>query len=477
MIKSGWEVVIGLEIHAQIASESKLFSNAPVGFGSEPNSSVDLFDISAPGVLPILNDKCVELAVKTGLGVDATINKESVFDRKHYFYPDLPSGYQITQFYKPIAVGGKIVINNGKVIRIERIHIEQDAGKSIHDKSASETFIDLNRAGVGLMEIVTAPDLRSSSDASEFISKLRSILRYLGTCDGDMEKGSLRCDANVSVMPAGSTIYGNRVEIKNLNSLKFIEKAIEFEAKRQINEIENGNKIIQETRLFDTDKLETRSMRLKEDSVDYRYFPDPDILPVILSDSYIDSIRSNLPELPDEKLKRYIESFNLPITEARVLVSDKAVSDYFEEVCIKVSDPKLVTNWIIVELFARMNKLGIKINDEANLLPSKFAELLLLIKEQKISLMAAKQVLDLMFETGNDALSIVNKNSLMQINDSNEIVSIVERVLLENADEVKRYRMGEEKLFGFLVGCVMKAASGKANPSTVSSLLKKLLLS
>ncbi len=475
MMKLGWEVVIGLEVHAQIASKSKLFSSAPTSFGADPNTNIELFDVAIPGTLPVLNKECIELAVRTALGIEATVNALSRFDRKHYFYPDLPLGYQTTQFYEPIAKNGSITIDNGKKVKIERLHIEQDAGKSIHDQSTHETFIDLNRAGVGLMEIVTAPDLRSAKEASEFLSKLRLILRYLQTCDGDMEKGSLRCDANVSVRRVGSDVYGNRVEIKNLNSMKFLEKAIEFEASRQIKEIESGNEIIQETRLFDTNVLETRSMRRKEDAVDYRYFPDPDILPVKLSDEYISSIRAQLPELPDQKLKRYTESLNIPLKEAQVLISEKVVSDFFEKLNSVVQDPKLCTNWLIVELFARMNKLEIKMDDRQMIPVEMLAQLLLFLKNNEISAASAKQVLDIMFESDQDPASIIKEKSLMQISNHDAIHEIIIHVLRDNPSEVARYKSGEERLFGFLVGQVMKVAKGKADPSIINKLLKELL--
>ncbi|MDZ5762219.1 Aspartyl/glutamyl-tRNA(Asn/Gln) amidotransferase subunit B [Candidatus Cyrtobacter comes] len=475
MIKSGWEIVIGLEVHAQIASKSKLFSRAPTSFGADPNTNIELFDVAIPGTLPVLNKECIELAVLTALGVGAVINKLSRFDRKHYFYPDLPLGYQTTQFYEPIARDGIITIGSGKTIKIERLHIEQDAGKSIHDQSMYETFIDLNRAGIGLMEIVTAPDLRSAKEASEFLSKLRLILRYLNTCDGDMEKGSLRCDANVSVRPIGSDKYGNRVEIKNLNSLKFLEKAIEFEAIRQIAEIESGNDIIQETRLFDTNNLETRSMRLKEDAVDYRYFPDPDILPVELSDEYISSMKARLPELPDQKLKRYTESLNIPLKEALVLIAEKSVSEFFEKLNSLVQDSKLCTNWLIVELFARMNKLEVKIDDERMIKVHMLAQLLLFLKNNEISASSAKQGLDIMFESGKDPASIIKERSLMQISNHDTIKEIIICVLSENSLEVERYKNGEDRLFSFFVGQVMKIAKGKADPGIINELLKKLL--
>lgn len=472
-----WEVVIGLEIHAQIASDSKLFSGASTKFGGGPNTQVSLVDAAMPGMLPVLNEYCILQAVKTGLGLNAKINKVSAFDRKNYFYADLPQGYQISQFYHPIVGEGYLEIDvdekYSKTVRIERIHLEQDAGKSIHDQSPTDSFIDLNRAGIALMEVVTKPDLSSAAEAAEFIKKLRNILRYLGTCDGDMEKGSLRCDANVSVRKPGREL-GTRCEIKNLNSTKNLIKAIEYEIARQIDVLESCGKVAQETRLFDVNLSETRSMRSKEDAFDYRYFPDPDLLRVVISDDYIETIRIGLPELPDHKKKRYMSDFGLSNYDANMLASDKDTAKFFEEVILKIANKKLAANWILGELFGRLNKLSMKLSDSV-ISPEKLIELLNVIEDDTISGKIAKDVLDVMFETGKRAIDIIEERGLKQITDTSEIEKIIQEVLANNSHKVDEYKSGKDKLFGFFVGQVMKDSGGKVNPQLVNDLLKKSL--
>jgi aspartyl-tRNA(Asn)/glutamyl-tRNA(Gln) amidotransferase subunit B len=473
-----WELVIGLEVHAQVKSNTKLFSSASTSFGAEPNTQVALVDVAFPGMLPVLNEFVVEQAIKTGIGISGAINKVSVFDRKNYFYPDLPQGYQITQLYHPIVSNGnlEISLSNGEVknIKIERIHLEQDAGKSLHESSPYYTYIDLNRAGIALMEIVTAPDIRSTHEAAEFMKKLRSILRYLDTCDGDMEKGSLRCDANVSVNLPGQP-YGTRCEIKNLNSIKHIMKAIEYEALRQIEILESGGKILQETRLYDVDRDETRTMRSKEDANDYRYFPDPDLLPLELEDSLIEKIKNEMPELPDEKKSRYIKELNLSPYDADVICADKEVADYFEEVA-QNRDAKLTANWITAELFGRLNKRGIDLS-ESNISSQRIGKLIDLISSNIISGKIAKDILDMMFESEKDPKEIVKERGLEQITDIKEIEKIVDQICKENQDKVQEYKAGKDKLFGFFVGQVMKISGGKANPDIVNQILQNKLSS
>lgn len=471
-----WEVVIGLEIHAQVSSKSKLFSRASTEFGGNPNSQVSFVDAAMPGMLPTLNEFCVEQAVKTGLGLGAKINKKSIFDRKNYFYADLPQGYQISQFYYPIVGEGQLEIDledgSSKIVGIERIHLEQDAGKSMHDQSPTDSIIDLNRCGIALMEIVTKPDMRSPYEAGDFLKKLRAIVRALGTCDGDMEKGSMRCDANVSVRKPGEAL-GTRCELKNLNSIRNVMRAIEIEVERQVDIIESGGKIIQETRLFNANTEETRAMRSKEDANDYRYFPDPDLLPVILTDEYIENIKSQLPELPEQKRKRYESEFGLSKYDAAVLSNEMEVARFFEEVASK-GDAKLAANWITVELFARLNKLSINLAD-CKVKPSDLSELIQLIKTDVISGKIAKEIFEIMFETGQDPLFIVEEKGLRQITDSNAIDDIVSQVIAQNQDKVAEYRAGKDKLFGFFVGQVMKLSGGKMNPQSVNDILKKYL--
>ncbi|MBT4699312.1 MAG: Asp-tRNA(Asn)/Glu-tRNA(Gln) amidotransferase subunit GatB [Pseudomonadota bacterium] len=471
-----WEVVIGLEVHAQVSSNAKLFSSSATKFGSEPNSQVSLIDAAMPGMLPVINKFCIEQAVKTGLGLKAKINLLSVFDRKNYFYADLPQGYQISQFKHPIVGEGEVILDmpyGTKKIGIERLHLEQDAGKSLHDQDPTKTFIDLNRSGVALMEIVSKPDLRSPEEVAEYIKKLRSIMRYLGTCDGNMEEGSLRADVNVSVRKVGSKDFGTRCEIKNVNSIKFMQQAIQYEAKRQIELLEEGKKIDQETRLFDTKKNETRPMRSKEDAHDYRYFPDPDLPPLKFDQSFVDGIKKKLPELPDDKKERLIKDYKLSSYEAGVLISDKDTSDYFEDIA-KNSDVKLSINWVIGDLFAALNKIGKSIK-ESPISSKNLAKLIDLIKNNTISGRIAKEVFELMINDNRDPKVIVEEKGLIQESNVGELEKIIEKVLKENGDKVAEYKSGKDKLFGFFVGSVIKESKGKANPALVNDILKKKL--
>jgi aspartyl-tRNA(Asn)/glutamyl-tRNA(Gln) amidotransferase subunit B len=472
-----WEVVIGLEVHAQVSSNAKLFSGAPTEFGAEPNHNVSFVDAAMPGMLPVINAYAVEQAVRTGLGLKAQINRRSVFDRKNYFYADLPQGYQISQFLDPIVGEGVIQLDmpDGSVreIGVTRLHLEQDAGKSLHEHSPDHTFIDLNRSGIALMEIVSEPDLRTPEEAALYMKKLRAILRYLGTCDGDMEKGSMRCDANISVRPVGSDKLGTRCEIKNMNSVRFLQKAIQYEAERQVALIESGGVVDQETRLYDSTLNETRSMRSKEEAHDYRYFPDPDLLPLEFSQAFVDKIKATLPELPDEKKQRYVGDLGLTPYDASVLVADKASAEYFEQIA-NDNDPKLAANWMISELFARLNKLEKDI-EHSPVTPQAFSELLALMEDNTISGKIAKDVLDKMFETGADAATIVEQEGLKQVTDSGAIEAMIDEVLNANPDKVEQYRAGKDKLFGFFVGQIMKASQGKANPQAVNEILKSKL--
>jgi aspartyl-tRNA(Asn)/glutamyl-tRNA(Gln) amidotransferase subunit B len=471
-----WEVVIGLEVHAQVISRSKLFSGASTAFGAEPNSQVSTVDAAMPGMLPVVNERCLEQAVRTGLALGAKINLHSVFARKNYFYPDLPPGYQISQYEEPIVGEGEILVDledgETKRVGIERLHLEQDAGKSLHDQSPTKSFIDLNRAGVSLMEIVSKPDLRSAEEASAYVSKLRSILRYIGACDGNMQEGSLRCDANVSVRKPGGEL-GTRCEIKNVNSLRFLRQAIEYEAMRQIEIIEDGGTIDQETRLFDAGKGETRSMRSKEEAHDYRYFPDPDLLPITLTPDFVEEQRASLPELPDEKKNRFIADYGLSAYDAGVLVAERVTADYFESV-VKGRDAKLAANWVISELFGRLNKAGRDIT-ESPVSAHSLGGLIDLIADGTISGSIAKKVFDEMFESGDEAAEIVDRQGLKQVTDTGAIEGIIEQVLDGNQDKVAEYRSGKDKLFGFFVGQVMRASQGKANPKMVNELLRKKL--
>ena len=474
--KNIYEVVIGLEVHAQVLSNSKLFSSSPTKFGAEPNTQVSLVDAAFPGMLPVINEYCVKQAIKTGIGLKAKINNKSVFDRKNYFYADLPQGYQISQFKNPIVGEGVVTLDmpyGQRDIGIERLHLEQDAGKSIHDIEPQNTFVDLNRSGVALMEIVSKPDLRTLEEVNAYIKKLRSIMRYLGTCDGNMQEGSLRADVNVSVRRNDTKELGTRCEIKNVNSIKFMQMAIDYEANRQVDLIEEGKTIDQETRLFDIKKNETRSMRSKEDAHDYRYFPDPDLLPLVLKNDFIEKIKSEIPELPDEKKKRFIDKFNLSPYEANVLVSDKETSDYFEKV-IQNSDVKLATNWITGELFALLNEKDIEIN-KSPISAENLSKLINLIKDGTISGKIAKSVFELMTHGDKDPLDIINEKGLKQQSDPKELEKLIDKVINENPDKVKEYKSGKEKLFGFFVGQSMKISGGKANPQLLNEILKKKL--
>ena len=474
-----WEVVIGLEVHAQAVSNAKLFSGASAVFGADPNTQVTFLDAGMPGMLPVLNKACVDQAIKTGLGMNSTINKVSVFDRKNYFYPDLPLGYQISQFYYPIVTGGCIDIdleNEVKRINITRLHLEQDAGKSTHDLHPSLSYIDFNRAGVALMEIVSEPEMRSSQEAMAYVKKLRSILRYLGTCDGNMEEGSLRVDANISLHQPG-TPFGTRAEIKNVNSVRFLGQAIEYEIVRQLDIIESGGTVIQETRLFDPAKGVTRSMRSKEDAMDYRYFPDPDLRPLVLDEARIEAIRVTMPELPDAKRDRFIQEFSLTKYDANVLVAEKETADFYEEI-VGFSkghgSGKLIANWLIVEVFGAMNRDS-KLIDDLPFEPQHLANLVDLIIDNTISGKIAKDVFSKMWETGKAPAQLIDELGLKQVSDTGVIEKTVDDVIAANASQVEQYRAGKEQVFGFLVGQVMKALQGKANPGVANEMLKKKL--
>lgn len=470
-----WEIVIGLEVHAQVSSNAKLFSGAATKFGAEPNSQVSLVDAAMPGMLPVINKECVRQAVKTGLGINAKINRFSVFDRKNYFYPDLPQGYQISQFKQPIVGEGLLVIkvsDGEKKIGIERLHLEQDAGKSLHDQHPKKSFIDLNRSGVALMEIVSKPDLRSPEEAGVYVKKLRSILRYLGTCDGNMQEGSLRCDVNVSVRKPGEAL-GTRCEIKNVNSIRFIQQAIEYESRRQIEIIEDGGSINQETRLFDSNKGETRSMRSKEEAHDYRYFPDPDLLPLEFSQEFVDKIASEMPELPDAKMIRFITEYELSQADAMLLVEEQETADFYEILAIG-RDKKLAANWLGTELFGVLNKEGISLK-ESPVSADSLGGLIDLISDGTISGRIAKDIFVEMFATGQEAGAIVELKGLRQISDSDTITKLINSIMSENEDKVTEFKSGKEKLFGFFVGQVMKKSQGKANPKLVNDLLREKL--
>jgi aspartyl-tRNA(Asn)/glutamyl-tRNA(Gln) amidotransferase subunit B len=470
-----WEVVIGMEIHAQVTSRSKLFSGAPTAFGAEPNDNVSLVDAAMPGMLPVINRECVAQAVRTGLGLKAQINHRSVFDRKNYFYPDLPQGYQISQYKSPIVGEGEVLVDlpDGESIRvgIERLHLEQDAGKSLHDQHPSMSFVDLNRSGVALMEIVSKPDLRSSEEAKAYVTKLRTILRYLGTCDGDMEKGNLRADVNVSVRKPGDP-FGTRCEIKNVNSIRFIGQAIEVEARRQIAIIEDGGTIDQETRLFDPTKGETRSMRSKEEAHDYRYFPDPDLLPLEFDQAFVDGLAAGLPELPDAKKARFIESYGLSPYDATVLVAERASADYYEAVA-KGRDGKIAANWVINELFGRLNKEGKGIEDSP-VSAAQLGAIVDLIGDGTISGKIAKDVFEIVWSEGGDPRGIVESRGLRQVTDTGAIEAAIDQIIAANPDKVEQAK-AKPTLLGWFVGQTMKATGGKANPAAVNALLKAKL--
>ena len=472
-----WEMVIGLEVHAQVISKAKLFSAAAAQFGAEPNTQVSFVDAAFPGMLPVINRICVEQAVKTGLGLNGQINLVSVFDRKNYFYPDLPAGYQISQFSRPIVGKGSLTIElaDGRTreIGITRLHLEQDAGKSLHDQHPAKTYVDLNRSGVALMEIVSEPDLRSPEEAGAYLKKLRAILRYLGTCDGNMDEGSMRCDANVSVRKPGAA-YGTRCEIKNVNSIRFVMQAIEYEARRQVELLEGGGAVKQETRLFDPGRGETRSMRSKEEAHDYRYFPDPDLLPLVLDPADVARVRAAMPELPDAKKARFMRDFKLSAYDAGVLVAEKENAEFFETVAKGRKDPKLAANWVIVELFGVLNREGKGI--AASPVSAKaLAGLLDLIENATISGRIAKDVFAEMVATGQEAAAIVEAKGLRQVTDSGAIEAAIEKVIADNAAKVAEYRGGRAALFGWFVGQVMKATQGKANPALVNQILKQKL--
>jgi len=474
--KGRWEVIIGLEVHAQVLSKSKLFSSSPTKFGAEPNTQVSLVDSAFPGMLPVINQFCIEQSIKTGLGLKAKINLNSVFDRKNYFYADLPQGYQISQYKNPIVGEGVVILDmpyGTKKVGIERLHLEQDAGKSIHDMDPENSFVDLNRSGIALMEIVSKPDLRSPEEVNSYIKKLRSIMRYIGTCDGNMQEGSLRADVNVSVRKVGDKKFGTRCEIKNVNSIKFMQMAIEYEAKRQVELLESGKKIDQETRLFDTKKNTTRTMRSKEDAHDYRYFPDPDLLPLKIDKNLIDKLKKELPELPDQKKERFIKDYNLSSYEANILVSEKEISNYYEEV-ISECDKKLATNWITVELFAVLNKKNLSIT-QSPVSAKNLSSLIKMISSGKISGKIAKSVFDKMQDGDKNPNQIVEKEGLLQQSDPKKLEKLISEVLLKNQDKVAEYKSGKVKLFGYFVGEIMKISKGKANPNLVNDILKTKL--
>jgi aspartyl-tRNA(Asn)/glutamyl-tRNA(Gln) amidotransferase subunit B len=475
-----WEVIIGLEVHAQVTSESKLFSGASTTFGAAPNANVSLVDAAMPGMLPVINEECVKQAIRSGLGLKAQVNLKSVFDRKNYFYPDLPQGYQISQFKQPIIGEGKIMISVGPdregkfeeiEIGIERLHLEQDAGKSLHDQHPTMSYVDLNRSGVALMEIVSKPDMRSADEAKAYVTKLRTILRYLGTCDGNMDEGSLRADVNVSVRKPGGE-FGTRCEIKNVNSIRFIGQAIDFEARRQIAILEDGGKIDQETRLFDPNKGETRSMRSKEEAHDYRYFPDPDLLPLEFDQAYVDALAKDLPELPDAKRDRLVNALGLSVYDASILVSEKAIADYFEQVA-KGRDGKTAANWVINDLLGLLNKAG-KAIEESPVSPAQLGSIIDLIKEGVISGKIAKDLFEIVWNEGGDPRQIVEARGMKQVTDTGAIEKAVDEIIAANPDKVEQAR-AKPTLAGWFVGQVMKSTGGKANPQAVNDLVKAKL--
>jgi aspartyl-tRNA(Asn)/glutamyl-tRNA(Gln) amidotransferase subunit B len=471
-----WEVVVGLEVHAQVISQAKLFSGAATAFGAEPNTQVSFVDAAFPGMLPVINAECVAQAVRTGLGLNAQINLESRFDRKNYFYADLPAGYQISQYQHPIVGTGVITIDLGdgtsKEIGITRLHLEQDAGKSLHDQHPTKSYIDLNRAGVALMEIVSEPDIRSPEEAGAYLTKLRQILRYLGTCDGNMEEGSMRADVNVSVRKPGEA-YRTRCEVKNVNSIRFVMQAVEAEARRQIAVWEEGGEVAQETRLFDSARGTTRPMRSKEHAHDYRYFPDPDLLPLVLDAAWVEGLKAHLPELPDAKAARFMRDHGLPAYDARVLVAEQATADFYEAVA-KGRDGKQAANWVMGDFFAALNRTGATI-ETSPVTAANLGKLLDLIADATINGRIAKEVFEAMVETGDDPVAIVDAKGLRQVTDTGAIDAAVAEVLAKNGDKVAEYRSGKDKLFGFFVGQVMKAMAGKGNPALVNEVLKKQL--
>ena len=485
--KGDWELVIGMEVHAQVASKSKLFSGASTKFGNEPNSNVSMVDAAMPGMLPVINEFCVEQAVRTGLGLKAKINLYSAFDRKNYFYPDLPQGYQISQLYHPIVGEGEILVNLdagiARNVRVERIHLEQDAGKSVHDMDPNMSFVDLNRTGVALMEIVSMPDIRSPEEAAAYVTKLRQILRYLGTCDGNMQNGNMRADVNVSVCPSGQyekfrasgdfSHLGTRCELKNMNSMRFIQLAIDFEARRQISILEDGGTIDQETRLYDAEKNETRSMRSKEEAHDYRYFPDPDLLPLEIDQKWVDGIAENLPELPDEKKIRFIKEFKVTEYDASVLTADLSDAEYFEKIATG-RDGKQAANWVINELFGRLNKADLTIK-ESPISTTQLGDILDLISKGDISGKIAKDLFEIVWTEGGNPSDIVDKRGMKQVTDTTKIEAAIDKIMTENPDQVTKAKENP-KLAGWFVGQVMKATGGKANPKAVNEIIAKKLL-
>ena len=485
--KGDWELVIGMEVHAQVASKSKLFSGASTKFGNEPNSNVSMVDAAMPGMLPVINEFCVEQAVRTGLGLKAKINLYSAFDRKNYFYPDLPQGYQISQLYHPIVGEGEILVNLdagiARNVRVERIHLEQDAGKSVHDMDPNMSFVDLNRTGVALMEIVSMPDIRSPEEAAAYVTKLRQILRYLGTCDGNMQNGNMRADVNVSVCPSGQyekfrasgdfSHLGTRCELKNMNSMRFIQLAIDFEARRQISILEDGGTIDQETRLYDAEKNETRSMRSKEEAHDYRYFPDPDLLPLEIDQKWVDGIAENHPELPDEKKIRFIKEFKVTEYDASVLTADLSDAEYFEKIA-NGRDGKQAANWVINELFGRLNKADLTIK-ESPISTTQLGDILDLISKGDISGKIAKDLFEIVWTEGGNPSDIVDKRGMKQVTDTTKIEAAIDKIMIENPDQVTKAKENP-KLAGWFVGQVMKATGGKANPKAVNEIIAKKLL-
>ena len=479
MSKMEWEVVIGLEIHAQLATKTKIFSAAATEFGAAPNTQACAIDLGMPGVLPVLNKEVVEMAVKFGLGADAEITRKSVFARKNYFYPDLPKGYQISQYELPVVGKGHVDIqlDDGatKRINITRAHLEEDAGKSLHEDFHGLTGVDLNRAGTPLLEIVSEPDMRSAKEAVAYLKTIHSLVRYLEICDGNMQEGSFRCDANVSVRPKGETKYGTRTELKNINSFRFVERAINYEIERQINVIESGGKITQETRLFDPNKNETRSMRSKEEANDYRYFPDPDLLPLVITDEFIEKVRQTLPELPQQKRQRFIDQYGLSAYDAGILVSSRNQATFYENV-VKESgnQPKLAANWIISELLGALNKAGLEI-DASPISSAQLGKLITRIADDTISGKIAKTIFEALWNQEGDVDEIIDKRGLKQVSDSGAIEKLIDEIIAANPDQVTDYRAGKEKLFGFFVGQAMKASGGKLNPGQLNELLKKKL--
>ena len=472
-----WDTVIGLEIHVQLSTKSKLFSGGSTEFGAESNTHVDLIDMGLPGVLPVANKEAFYKAIRFGLATGANINQTSSFDRKNYFYPDLPKGYQITQMTKPIVENGSIKIvtdDSEKIVNITRAHLEEDAGKSIHDLFEGETGVDLNRAGTPLLEIVSEPEISDAKEAVAYFKAIRQLVTFLDICDGNMAQGSMRCDVNVSIKKSGDTELGTRAELKNINSFKFIEKAINFEIDRQIRVIESGESVIQETRLYDSEKNETRSMRSKEEANDYRYFPCPDLLPVVISDKELQEIKENLPELPEEKEMRYIQEVGLEESEAKIISSSKAMANMFEEASTKTDDAKLIAKWLVGDVSALLNKDNIEI-DESNLSSENFGKLIERISDTTISGKIAKSVLEEIWENGSDVDQIIETKGLVQIQDESLLEEIARKVIDANPDQVAAYKNGKDKLFGFFVGQVMKETQGKANPKSVNKILKELL--